>query len=742
MHEAIHIISNGNSMATEKRVPTAQWTRFRRAMLVFVALAFTSAITANAGEPRTDAAGAPGRTSPLAGAGLPVAFEDASGLIPFEHAGLQFGGGGLTGAAWFDYNNDGWIDLFLANGKTQPNALFENDGNGGFVNVASVAGVENGLGNAGVIAGDIDNDGWQDLFLTGDGNGFVQSPVKLYRNVNGTFEDITDSSGIVGPLTHGSAVFADINNDGYLDLFIEGIGSLATNTQHANKLFLNNGDLTFTDISVSSGVDTSLGACAAFFSFYDDDPFIDLFVADCNNVNFAPTPIELFKNLDGVTFNNVGPAAGLSPGGFWMGVGPADYDNDGDIDIFVTNLGTTPPGIFKHALYRNNGNGTYTNVAAVANAAAYEFGWGCTFTDFDNDGYADIFFAGSLPGAGFGIIGPGLGNPGTMLFNNGSGGFIDHTSSMPLDLSSHFTSGVAQGDYDNDGFADVVVALTAYGNTSGQPVLYHNLGNDQNWVKLKLEGTTSNRDAVGARVDVAAGALSQTKEVYAGTSFLSMDSQWLTFGIGEAEATDSVTVRWPNGVSETFDNVQAGQTVTLVEGQSQTTIALVGSAPPDGAIDARQPSAPDGSNTAGWDSIMLMFDGDAESVTTSDILVTTNPPGDAPGVIEIIIDGATAAVFLDGPIPVSAWTIVTHVPSESSVHIGYLPGDANGDGIANANDVLFLIDVLNGVVDPVPMWQNDTDRSGLPTANDVLRLIDLLNGAGVYDVYNGATLPD
>ncbi len=494
----------------------------------------------------------------------PVSFENVTALLgDFEHQSVGFGGDGLAGAAWFDFDNDGDLDLFVTNGKSHANALFENDGKGGFTDIAEAAGVANGLGNSGVIAADIDNDGLQDLFLTGDGGlgGAGDSPVKLYHNEGGgVFTDITMLSGVVGGVTTLSAAFADIDNDGFLDLFITAPGSLATQTQHANTLYHNNGDLTFTDISAASGVDTALGACATFFSDYNGDGWIDLFVADCNNINLLPTPIELFENQGDLTFCEVSAEVGLSPGGFWMGVGPADFDLDGDLDFFVTNIANG------HRLYRANRDATYTDIGAAAGVRFHEFGWGCSSRDLDNDGYPDIFFAGSLPFPPFNIIGPGLGNPGTLLFNNQAGAFVEWTSTFPVNLSSRFTSGVAAGDYDNDGFPDLFVAVSAWADEAGQPLLVRNLGNDNGAVTIRLQGTVSNRDAVGARVEVTAGGMTQLQEIYAGSSFLSMDSQWLTFGLGANSGTEQISVRWPSGLVETFPNASAGETVLLVEG--------------------------------------------------------------------------------------------------------------------------------------------------------------------------------
>ncbi len=491
----------------------------------------------------------------------PVLFEDVSNRIDFEVVSAQAGGNSQTGAAWFDFDNDGDLDLFLANGCGRNNGLFENDGTGMFTNVAAQAGVQGGVGANGVVAADIDNDGFKDIFLTGEGGylGTCVTPATLYHNDGtGSFTDITAVSGIVGPTEAFSAAFGDINNDGFLDLFITGNGQQSGDGP-PNKLFLNNGDLTFTDISVSAGVDTDLGACAAFFSDFDRDGFTDLFVADC--VPFATGgPIELFRNNHDLTFTDVAPQAGLAKMGYWMGLAPGDFDNDGDIDFFVTNLGSAFSAF--HALYRNNGDQTYTDIGAETGVAGQAFSWGATMTDFDNDGFADIYHAGNCPPTFIGVIG----NPGRLLFNDRAGAFNDMTATLPVDLTNRDASGVAAGDFDGDGFPDILVTTDAFGGNPGNPVLLRNLGNENRSVTFRLEGTVSNRDGVGARILVTSGDLIQTKEIYAGSSFLSMDSPWPTFGLGTKDVADQVLVQWPSGTVDRFVNIPAGTFATLVEG--------------------------------------------------------------------------------------------------------------------------------------------------------------------------------
>ena len=531
-----------------------------------------------------------------------VSFTDASAtsfVPPFVHNSNVPNGDGMGGAAWLDYDRDGLLDLFLTNGQGSRNALYRNTGAGSFIDVAGPAGVANGLGNAAVVAADLDNDGDQDLFLTGDGGmmGIGDSPLRLYRNNLvptgiATFTDVTAASGLTNPLSHMDATFGDIDNDGYLDLFIAASGSFCllgpspacTPGNHRNRLYRNTfattGALTFQNITAGSGVGTALGACTAFFGHYDNDRSIDLFVGNCNGlalpwpVNPIAAPNELFRNNGNNTFTNVASAAtGFNTPGFWMGFGQADFNNDLLTDLFTTNAGGGAP----HAFWVKTGTlnplppPTYFDAAPIVGVTGLEFAWGTTAQDFDLDGYADLYMAGALPQ--FGIIGPGLGNPGRLLINQLGLGIIpfsDITATLPAtaNLAGQFASGVASADYDNDGDVDLVVQTDVFGGTGGAPLLLNNQGSaaGNNSLTVCVRGTTSNRDGVGARIAVGNGSFNQLREIYAGNGYLSMDSQWKTFGLGAATSTSILAVWWPNGAVEIFPNVAANQQVLLVEG--------------------------------------------------------------------------------------------------------------------------------------------------------------------------------
>ena len=503
-----------------------------------------------------------------------ITFEDLSSRIPFVHRSQDIGGNGLGGAVWFDYDRDGQIDLFLGNGPGLPNALFRNNGDGTFTDVAAAAGVAGGLGVTGAVAGDLDNDGDQERVAMGDGGFLSPTPavIRVYRNDgDGTFTDVTAASGITLPETQTSAALGDINNDGLLDLYITASGSIPLQVQYRNRLYLNEGNLAFTDISASAGVDTDLGACVTTFSDYDQDGWTDLFIGNCGNVQARPTPMELFRNNGDLTFTEVASQAGIGGlPGLWMGLAHSDYDNDGDIDLFVSNAGVAPPlGILPHALFRNNGDGTFTNLALELGLDQLRWGWGSAMRDFDNDGWADLFFTGAFPSP-FDptvFVGPnGEGNPGVLWRNGQDGTWTDLSATLPYDFRHDYSSGVAAGDFDADGFEDLVVMLTYLPPlaNSGQPVLMRNAGNGNRWLKVRAIGTASNRDGVGARVQVSAGGVVQTQEIQAGSSLNSMHSQILGFGLG-AETKGDVDIRWPSGHRNRIYGVHAGEQIAFPE---------------------------------------------------------------------------------------------------------------------------------------------------------------------------------
>ena len=493
---------------------------------------------------------------------------DVSHLLDFVREGIYKNSDGVGGAAWLDYDNDGFLDLYITNTREAKNALFRNNGDGTFTNVAEEAGVTSETGNTAVVAGDIDNDGCTDLLMSGDG-GFIgdePSSFKVYRNdCEGAFTDITERGGLdaLSDSYSWAIALADIDNDGDLDLFVGGPPGPGFDFGPPNRLFLNGGDGVFTDISASAGVIDDLPTCGMGFNDYDEDGFIDIFLATCV---WLDARFRLLRNNGDLTFSDVSFESGLSlsieglPGqaehDFRIGVAFADYDSDGDLDILSRNFGANG------WVFENTGDGTYDPVGyeGTFDEIEYPASWAFGVADFDNDGGEDIFYSGNFPVESF----DWPGNAGLLLMNRGDGSFRKFPSGFGLE--DLFTTGAAIGDYDNDGFADIVVVTSKSRGQGGEPVLLHNRGGGNSWISVRLIGTASNRDGIGARVWAKADGTVVVKSTHAGSGFLSTNSPWLTFGLGSHEGLADIEVRWPSGLVETFEDLDVRQTVALTEG--------------------------------------------------------------------------------------------------------------------------------------------------------------------------------
>ncbi|MCY4527578.1 MAG: CRTAC1 family protein [Chloroflexi bacterium] len=482
---------------------------------------------------------------------------DVSHLLDFVREGIYKNSDGVGGAAWLDYDDDGFLDLYITNTREAKNALFHNNGDGTFTNLAEQAGVTSETGNTAVVAGDIDNDGCTDLILAGDGafQGNDPSGFRVYvNNCDGAFIDISETAGIDKPEVSWSLALGDVNNDGYLDLYAAGLVATGLSFDDRDRLYLNNGDRTFTDVTDDAGIEGELATCSSRFSDYNRDGWTDIFIANCF---FQGVRTELLRNNGDGTFTDVAFETGLafSPSGHpqdydddsRMALAIGDYDLDGDLDIFA-------PGRTDKPMFENNGDGTYTAIEErVSGLVSGEFGasLAVSLADFDNDRYPDAFYIDVLENS----------SPlGTLRVNRADGSF-----SEPVVFEVIFPGGAATGDYDNDGFVDLVVITSKSSSASGEPLLLHNRGGENAWITVRTVGIESNRDGVGALVTAHAGEHALIQEVSAGSG-LSTNSPWLTFGLGSHEEPVDIEVRWPSGLVEMFESQAIKQTVTLTEG--------------------------------------------------------------------------------------------------------------------------------------------------------------------------------
>ncbi len=524
----------------------------------------------------------------------PICFNDLTSEtgITFRHTDGSSGHRYIVesvsaGLALFDYDADGLIDIYFLNGtplrgsqdKSRPtNALYRNEGNWRFRDVSQEAGVADPGYGLGVAVGDYDNDGNVDLYLNNFG------PNVLYRNRgDGTFTDVTKSAGVQnGDKVGAGASFLDIEGDGDLDLYVANyvdftyenhvpctIGGLPAYAGPLyyepvpDVLYRNNGDGTFTDVSEESGIGRHAGSGMGMVCCdYDNDGDQDIFVCNDSRRNF------FFRNDGKGRFEEVALVVGIAYNFFGdanasMGVDCADYNNDGYLDFFMTNYqGETP------VLYQNSEAGFFDDVSRRTGAGAGTYPyvtWGVGMVDFDNDTHRDLFIAcGHLDDnvelrddtTAYAV-------KNVLLRNDGSNRFEDVSASAGNGMAVRQSSrGAAFDDLDNDGDIDVVVL------NSRQPpsILRNDSTNDNHWIQVRLVGTKSNRDAVGARVQVVAGSLVQIDEVHSGRGYQSHFGSRLHFGLGQHDRVDRVEVRWPSGAVDVIKDVEVDRLITIEEG--------------------------------------------------------------------------------------------------------------------------------------------------------------------------------
>src|SRR3984893_14699982 len=499
-----------------------------------------------------------------------------------------------TGVAIFDYDNDGWPDIFIVNGtklegfpagKGQTNHLHLNNNVGTFTDVTEKAGLARTGWGQGVCVGDYDNDGWDDLHVT-----YYGKNILYHNNGNGTFTDVSDKAGVTGS---GKAwgtgcAFVDYDRDGRLDLMVANYVDFDLSTTPApgerssciwkgvpvmcgpqglpgakNILYHNRGDGTFENVTTKAHVDQTTGHYAFSVTTldFDDDGWPDIFVA-CDS-----TPSILYRNNRDGNFTDGDVTAGAAfneDGRAQAGMGStvSDYNGDGKLDIFKTNFSDDSA-----TLYRNNGDGTFDDVAYRAGLGlnTQYLGWGTMFLDFDNDGWPDLLLVNGhvYPEVDSQHLGSNFQEPRILYHNNGDGKFTDISAGTGPGITKAMSSrGLAIGDLWNDGRLSAVVS-----NMNAPPSLLANqVRTGNHWVALRMIGTKSNRDGIGARVRVKTGTRTLVDEVRSGSSFDSNNDMRVHFGLGTAAKIDWVEVRWPSGLLEKFENVDVDGFRTLKEG--------------------------------------------------------------------------------------------------------------------------------------------------------------------------------
>jgi len=501
------------------------------------------------------------------------------------------------GIAVLDYDNDGWMDIFLVNGSTledlqtkkcHPSKLYHNNQDGTFTDVTVKSGLTHCGWGFGVAVGDYDNDGWEDLYIN-----YLDGGVLYHNNHDGTFTDVTAKAGVDNAGRWGtSAAFGDYDNDGYLDLYIANYVDL--DLKHLpefgqgpfcqyrgipvscgprglkggrDRLYHNNGDGTFTDVSEKLNIDPeSYYGLGVLWLDYDLDGCPDLYVANDSS------PSLLYHGDCKGGFTEVGVQAGVAYSAdgreqAGMGIDSADYDNDGWPDIIKANFSDDT-----NNLYHNDHNGEFTDLAGPADFGPVSIpflGFGLKFLDFDNDGWKDIFVANGHvnPQVDHHSFGVTYAERPLLFHNLRNGKFEEIGMNSGLALTRRYVArGAATADFFNTGREDLLVSVL-----DGPPLLLRNrTSTPGHWLRIKTIGTRSNRDGFGARVEVKAGGITQMAEVRANSSFESASDPRLHFGLGAATRVDSITIHWPSGKVETLGPQSVDQELVVREGSGAT----------------------------------------------------------------------------------------------------------------------------------------------------------------------------
>ena len=577
------------------RIHFSFWgSRRWRALLIFAALAIPSLSGQQAKAPASQPVIA-NFTDVAEKAGLTA--ENIFGGINTKKYIIETTG---TGVAIFDYDNDGWPDIFLVNGTRidklpsgppPTNHLYRNNHDGSFTDVTAKAGLTATGWGQGVCVGDYDNDGWEDLYVTYYGKN------RLFHNDHGVFTEVGEKSGVAGSgKAWGSGcAFVDYDRDGHLDLVVANYVDFDLSVAPSpgerptciwkgvpvmcgprglpgakNILYHNRGDGTFEDVTTKAHIDKTDGHYALSISTFDfdDDGWPDIYVA-CDS-----TPSILYRNNHDGTFTDVAVTAGAAfneDGREQAGMGSTigDFNGDGRLDIFKTNFSDDTS-----TLYKNNGDGTFTDATSAAGLGLYTqyLGWGTMFLDFDNDGWPDLILVNGhvYPEVDSQHLGSNYKEPRILYHNNGDGTFSDISASAGAGITTPASSrGLALGDLWNDGRMSAVI-----NNMNAPPsLLVNQVHNTNHWIAIHAVGTKSNRDAIGARIRVKAGTRVLVDEVRSGSSYISNSDMRVHFGLGSATKVDWVEVRWLSGLTEKFNDLPVDQIHTLKEGSGSSDAA-------------------------------------------------------------------------------------------------------------------------------------------------------------------------
>jgi len=464
-------------------------------------------------------------------------FTDVAGTLGVNDAGAG------QGVVFLDVNNDGWLDIFLVNNNT-PSKLWINTGGTVFTESSAAWGVNITIPTRGISAADYNNDGFLDVMI-----GSWQQTIRLYQNNGSTFTDVSAAAGVSFMGYGGTINWFDYNIDGKVDVVFGNNGL----PPRYNYFFHNNDLQTFSDVAYSIGLTDSVSTLTFASGDYDNDGDIDLFCGSQTNISPTGT-ILLYKNEGNGTFTDVTLASLIVSAFYNWGAEWGDYNNDGYLDLFMANTNGT------NLLYKNNGNSTFTDVTSQMGVGDPGGSYSCGWADYDNDGDLDLYVSRGT-------------NYQDKMYRNDGTVFTDVSTQVGMGDQLH-SAAVSWGDFDKNGFPDLYLVNNGTANR-----LYQNSGgNGNNWINISLVGMTTNKSAIGTRVRVVAGSLNMIREVEGGSGGKGQNSLSLEFGVGTASVIDSVIINWQSGIVQILTNVSVNQFMNVTESSTGIT-NLPGSIP-------------------------------------------------------------------------------------------------------------------------------------------------------------------